>query len=84
MLMLAAGPRTLVHHDCHPGNIFWNKSESGLLDWQLVRIGDGIGDVAYFLSTALAPEIRRANEIGILGKYLQVLQDQGIQALDPS
>lgn len=42
MQTFAAGPRTLVHHDCHPGNIFWNKSESGLLDWQLVRRGNSV------------------------------------------
>jgi len=73
MRLLADGPRTLVHHDVHPGNLFWQQSQPGLLDWQLVRIGEGIGDVAYFLATALTPDIRRTCEARLLARYQQVL-----------
>ena len=82
MRVLADGPRTLVHHDVHPGNLFWQQSQPGLLDWQLVRIGEGIGDVAYFLATALTPEIRRTCEARLLARYEQVLLDHQIAALD--
>mgnify|MGYP001606057678 FL=1 len=80
MQFLAAGPHTLVHHDLHPGNFFWRESQPGFLDWQLVRIGEGIGDVAYFLATALAPETRRTYELDLLTRYQQVLAEQGIAA----
>jgi aminoglycoside phosphotransferase (APT) family kinase protein len=60
MRALALGPKTLVHHDCHPGNLFWTQSQPGFLDWQLIRLGEGIGDIAYFLATALEPECRRS------------------------
>ena len=82
MRFLAQGPRTLVHHDCHPGNLFWKNSQPGLLDWQLVRIGEGIGDVAYFLATALAPETRRMHEAHLLARYQQALVDHGVARLD--
>ena len=82
MRFLADGPRTLVHHDVHPGNLFWQQSEPGLLDWHLVRIGEGIGDVAYFLATALTPETRRAHEARLLARYQQVLADHGVRELD--
>jgi Ser/Thr protein kinase RdoA (MazF antagonist) len=82
MRFLADGPRTLVHHDVHPGNLFWQKSGPGLLDWHLVRIGEGIGDVAYFLATALTPETRRTHEARLLARYQQVLADHGVGALD--
>lgn len=82
MRCLAEGPRTLVHHDCHPGNIFWQQAHPGLLDWQLVRSGEGIGDIAYFLTTALAPETRRAHEARLLARYQQGLAAHGVAALD--
>jgi hypothetical protein len=59
MRFLNEGPQTLIHRDCHPGNLFWHDTQPGLLDWQLVRIGEGIGDAAYFMATALEPETRR-------------------------
>ncbi len=82
MQFLAAGPHTLVHHDLHPGNFFWQESQPGFLDWQLVRIGEGIGDVAYFLATALAPETRRMHELDLLTRYQQVLAEQCVAAPD--
>lgn len=67
--LLGTGPKTLVHYDCHPGNLFWQGGEPGFLDWQLVRKGEGIGDVAYFLATALPVEIRRQHERRLIGHY---------------
>ena len=75
-------PRTLVHHDCHPGNLFWNESKPGLLDWQLVRFGEGISDIAYFLATSLNPESRRQHEIELIKLYAQCLKDHGIESID--
>ncbi len=82
MHFLSNAPQTLVHHDCHPGNLFWNQSQPGFLDWQLVRVGDGIGDLAYFLATALKPEIRRLHEMNLLAIYVQNLQDNGVTGID--
>lgn len=84
MRFLTDAPQTLVHHDCHPGNLFWNKNQSkvGFLDWQLVRIGEGISDVAYFLATALSVETRRLFEAELLVKYAQMLADNGVAGVD--
>jgi len=78
MHFLTQGPQTVVHHDCHPGNLFWQHSRPGLLDWQLVRTGEGVSDVAYFLATALTPEVRRQHELELLEKYVAVLASRGI------
>lgn len=78
MRFLAASPQTLVHHDCHPGNIFWHHDKVGLLDWQLVRVGEAIGDVAYFLATSLTPEQRRLHENRLLARYASQLRHHGI------
>lgn len=80
--LLTSGPQTLVHHDCHPGNLFWTDVEPGFLDWQLVRTGEGLGDVAYFLATALTPEIRRAHERPLLRRYFERLLLSGVTELD--
>lgn len=78
---LASGIKTLVHYDCHPGNIFWDDAEPGFLDWQLVRMGEGIGDVAYFLATALEPEVRRRHEKSLLRLYAEQLAEKGCEEL---
>ena len=82
MQFLSEKAQTLIHHDCHPGNLFWHQSIPGFLDWQMVRIGEGVSDVAYFLATALDPEIRRSHEHRLLETYLQALAEKGISGLD--
>ena len=75
MQMLAANPQTLIHHDCHPGNLFWTEAGPGFLDWQLVRLGEGVSDVAYFLATALTVEDRRRYEMELLRLYFDLLAE---------
>ncbi len=81
---LAKDVKTLVHYDCHPGNIFWDGNDPGFLDWQLVRWGEGIGDVAYFLATALKPEVRREHEKHLLKQYAEQLAMAGADCVDES
>ncbi len=73
MQFLSKGEPTLVHHDCHPGNLFWHNGSPGFLDWQMVRIGEEISDVSYFLATALKPETRRLHEMALLNKYHETM-----------
>ncbi len=84
MRFLTQTPQTLIHHDCHSGNLYWNsdKSHAGFLDWQLVRMGEGVSDVAYFLATALSPDTRQQHELALLAKYEQILRHQGIVDFD--
>lgn len=73
MQFLSSGTPTLVHHDCHPGNLFWHNDEPGFLDWQMVRLGEAISDISYFLATALSPEVRRKHEMALLIRYHELL-----------
>lgn len=73
MKFLSIGTTTLVHHDCHPGNLFWHNGHPGFLDWQMVRIGEEISDVSYFLATALKPETRRLHEMALLNQYHEIM-----------
>ncbi|MEQ8716722.1 MAG: aminoglycoside phosphotransferase family protein [Acidimicrobiales bacterium] len=87
MEVLAAGPTTLVHADCHPGNIaFTRQSPPGavLCDWQMVRTGSWARDVAYFLATGLDARVRRSHGIDLFERYLEGLAAAGGPALDPA
>lgn len=71
---MAAGPTTLIHNDCHPGNQFVTADgRPGLIDWQLCRAGPWARDVAYLLATSLEPETRRSAERDLLAAYLHRL-----------
>ncbi len=75
---LDRGPRTLLHHDCHPGNLA--RLPDGcvvLFDWQLVRAGPWASDVAYLLATSLSTEDRRAHERRLVEHYLDALRAAG-------
>lgn len=81
MRFLNGGSHTLIHRDCHPGNFFWRDNQPGFLDWQLVRTGEGIGDIAYFMATALDPDLRRQHEHSLLSLYRQTLAEHGVAGL---
>ncbi|MBM4207475.1 MAG: DUF1679 domain-containing protein [Gammaproteobacteria bacterium] len=82
MQFLSAKTPTLVHHDCHPGNLFWHNDEPGFLDWQMVRLGEAISDISYFLATALLPEVRRQHETALLSHYHELLSVHGAAEIE--
>jgi aminoglycoside phosphotransferase (APT) family kinase protein len=78
---LDRAPRTLLHNDCHPGNLaFGAGGRVWLVDWQLVRAGPWARDVAYFCATALDVADRAAWERDLLARYLGRLDHQGVEA----
>ncbi|MFY9588625.1 MAG: phosphotransferase, partial [Actinomycetota bacterium] len=74
---LAAGPVTLLHGDPHLGNIYFDGTQPGFLDWQVVRRGHGLRDVTYFLVLSVETEIRRAHQTDLLRVYLRELGAAG-------
>lgn len=75
-------PETLIHADYHLENmIFGTSGEEAffVVDWQFVKRGRGIWDVAYFLSQNLAPEDRQAIEMDLLHDYMRILEDCGVR-----
>jgi len=77
MCFLSQPPFTLLHHDCHPGNLYWQQNQPGFLDWQMVRTGEGISDIAYFMATSLSTDMRRTYESILLQLYQKTLAEQG-------
>jgi hypothetical protein len=74
----AVGPLTVIHGDAHAGNLYSLKGAMGLLDWQLVQVGQGMRDVAYFITTSLETELRRGSEAELISLYRASLAAHGV------
>lgn len=75
------GSHTLIHGDCHLGNLFRDPRQGGrpgFLDWACVSHGPGLRDVAYFLCNSIAPELRRREERALLERYRAGLERGGV------
>ena len=78
-------PHTLVHNDCHIGNLAFGPQDRPMfLDWQMVRAGQWARDVAYFCTLALDPDDRRSGEDLLLDRYRRRLRAAGGPQLDPT
>jgi len=77
---LDQGRSTLIHGDCHLGNMLLDGAEIGFLDWACTARAPGVRDVAYFLSNSIPTELRRAEERSLLRRYLSGLAGAGSEA----
>ncbi|MGH9093549.1 MAG: phosphotransferase [Acidimicrobiales bacterium] len=72
-------PWTVNHGDFRLDNLLFGGARVAVLDWQTVRAGPALSDVAYFVGSALAPEDRRAYEADLLRAYHGALAARGVQ-----
>ncbi|MGB7442856.1 MAG: oxidoreductase family protein [Coleofasciculaceae cyanobacterium] len=74
-------PLTIIHGDWRVGNLLFsaNTEEVAILDWQCIRQGQGVFDLAYFINLSLNPELRREQEETLLNLYHQELLKNGVQ-----
>ncbi len=80
----ASGPRTVLHGDPHPGNVYVTAGgRTGFLDWQLARLGHWSHDVGYFLAGSLDVDDRRRHERELLAGYLEALARAGVHVPSP-
>jgi len=83
------GPHTILHGDPHPGNVYFvddadgPQVRGGLFDWQVLRRGNGVRDLTYFMVLALEPDDRRAYGDELVDLYRDELIRAGGPALDP-
>ncbi len=75
-------PFCLEHVDYRLDNMLIDQRTSPpgitVVDWQSVRLGKPMNDVAYFLGAGLLPEVRREVEAGIVQDYHQQLVAAGV------
>lgn len=71
---------TLLHGDCHGGNLFFEADGSpGFLDWQCTFPGAPGHDHAELLLSSLTIEDRRAHDRALIGHYREVLVASGVK-----
>ncbi len=75
----ARGERTLVHGDCHLGNLFFEKDSVGFLDWQVCAFAPGMRDVSYFLCNSFPGDLRARHEHGLIQRYLASIGRAGVK-----
>jgi hypothetical protein len=80
---ISSPPRTIVHGDFRMDNLFFGRNASqspvACCDWQGSVRGNGIPDIAYFLSGSVATSVRRRHEKALIGRWLAALQDGGVE-----
>jgi Phosphotransferase enzyme family len=78
------GPRCLTHGDFRPDNMLFAPDGVAppiiIVDWQTVGVGNGATDIAYFIGTALDPNMRRVEEHALFDIWLEGLRGGGVGA----
>ena len=80
MEVSAAGPRTFGHGDYRLDNMFFGPGDTedfAVVDWQVCGISSGLNDVAYFLSSSIATEVRRKIEREVVAEYHETVSGMG-------
>ncbi len=79
---LSRTPVTLVHGDLRLDNVFFGRGQGAesikLIDWQAIRMGRGIYDLAYFLSTSVPIETRIRHQDELIEAYAETLSANGV------
>jgi Phosphotransferase enzyme family len=71
-------PWTVVHGDFRLDNLLFGGARVVVVDWQTVRIGPPLSDVAYFIGSALVEAERGQHERALVKAYHQHLRDAGV------
>ena len=83
---LAARPVTITHGDYRVDNLFFASPQGGaplaVVDWQIISLGCGPFDLAYFMAGAMPPADRRAIEKDLLRTYYDTLIAHGVKDYD--
>ncbi len=73
------GPWSVLHGDFRLDNLLFGGPRVAVVDWQTVRIGAPLCDVAYFIGSALHSEDRRAHEADLVEAYRVALAGAGVE-----
>jgi hypothetical protein len=73
-------PFTLCHGDVRLDNVFFHETGDpvSVIDWQIANVGQGAGDLAYFMSQSLAVDVRHRYQQELLDLYHRTLFAHGI------
>lgn len=69
---------TLIHADYRADNMFIDGDEIVTVDFQIVGVGNGVYDLAYFVSQSLEREVRGGRERELIQLYVDTLAELGV------
>ena len=69
---MVTGPLTLVHRDVQLDNVLFGE-DVVLLDWQFMGRGLGAHDLAFFMISSVAPDIRNLIEGEMISRYYRAI-----------
>lgn len=73
-------PVTLIHGDLHIENMFCVEDGTNVyIDFQAVKLGPGVRDLAWLITSSLKPEERREHEKMVMKAYHEALMARGVQ-----
>jgi hypothetical protein len=72
------GPSTLIHGDCHIGNLYVDVDDrTGFLDWAVICRGPAVRDVAYVMCNSVPVDVRERIERDVVERYCARLANGG-------
>jgi aminoglycoside phosphotransferase (APT) family kinase protein len=71
---------TLVHGDCHAGNVYETDAGPSLVDWQLLQRASWALDLSYHIAAVLMPDVREQSQRHLIDHYLECLRREGVEA----
>jgi Ecdysteroid kinase-like family len=77
-----ATPRTLCHGDWRADNLLIDGENLAALDFQILGIGSGLYDIAYFTSQSMTAEVRTGRDRELIDIYVAAVAEHGI-TIDP-
>jgi aminoglycoside phosphotransferase (APT) family kinase protein len=83
---ISAPPHTFMHGDFRLDNLLFDAAGApeplAVVDWQAVRLGKGVADVAYFAMSSLQPDHRKQWEAQLVDSYYAALLEHGVRGYD--
>jgi aminoglycoside phosphotransferase (APT) family kinase protein len=71
------GAWSIIHGDCHWGNLFVDEGRIGFLDWGCMAYMPGMREISWFLCAGLTVEGRRRHERDLIAAYLERVKRGG-------
>lgn len=72
-------PWTIVHGEYRLDNLLFGGPRVVVLDWQTIKLGPALSDLAYFVGSALLPAERREAERGLVRSYHAAMRAAGVE-----
>ncbi|MEZ5279374.1 MAG: phosphotransferase [Acidimicrobiales bacterium] len=80
MLSALSTPRTIAHGDFRGDNLLFDEDNNlTILDFQIMGVGNGLFDVAYFMCQTVDTDVRHGHDDELIQLYVDTLAANGVE-----